>query len=67
MKRLTNHNIYEVWNEWAARSVFVDHKPTMDELMYIVDKECWCNDPAQALQFIKKHIRVDKLTPMYTS
>jgi len=32
MKRITNHTIYEIWNEYTAESVFVDHKPSKEEV-----------------------------------
>ena len=39
LKLSNNHTIYEVWCEWTAESVFVDHKPTKEELEEIRKKE----------------------------
>jgi hypothetical protein len=35
LKLTTKHTIYEVWCEWTSESVFIDHKPTTNELEYI--------------------------------
>ncbi len=72
MLRLTkNHTIFEVWNEWAAESVYVDHRPTWDELVFLVTKNWGTNfrqgDVVIPLEeFIKKFIFVEKERHMYT-
>ena len=39
LKLSRNHKIYEVWCEWTAESVFIDHKPSKEELEEIRKKE----------------------------
>ena len=35
LKLKTDHEIYEVWCEWTAESVFIDHYPSEEELKEI--------------------------------
>lgn len=58
LKRITNHQIYEVWSEWEAESVFVDHKPSRKEVYYLW-KTIWPNTPGSPLVF--------KLKPLYVT
>ena len=39
LKLSKRHTIYEVWCVWTAESVFIDHKPTKEELEEIYRKE----------------------------
>ena len=57
LKQTKKHNLYEVWSEWAAESVFVDRKPTNDEVKDLW-KENWPNTP--------KAPEVIKLEHVYT-
>lgn len=41
MKKTTKLNIWEVWNEYIAEAVYVDHKPTKEEIEEIIKKEEW--------------------------
>jgi hypothetical protein len=42
MIKLSNkHTLYEIWNEYHAEMVFVDHKPNTEELLFICEKESW--------------------------
>ena len=44
MKKSTKHNLYEIWNELDADSIFCEGKPTRDELFDICKK----NEMAQS-------------------
>lgn len=70
IKRLTKHTIYEVWNEYVAESVFVDHKPTKEEIKEIFHKEWDIDDIFEnkdnLQRYIKQYIHIDKLKPIYT-
>ena len=74
IKKLTNHTIYEVYNEWVAESILVDHKPTKKELYEIFRVEKWEIDLnrwfsvtqcATQDQFIEKYIHVEKVKKIY--
>lgn len=41
MKKDTKLGIWEVWNEYAAESVYVDHNPTWKDIEEIIKKEKW--------------------------
>ena len=60
MKRITNHTIYEIWNEYTAESVYVDHKPTNKEVMEI-RTTVW----GDVQNFPYHRIIIEKLKPMY--
>ena len=57
LKQTKKHNLYEVWSEWAAESVFVDRKPTRKEVTALW-KENWPHTP--------KRPEVIKLEHVYT-
>lgn len=69
LKLSKRHEIYEVWNEWAAESVFVDHKPSRDEIKELIQTNDWF-DGQQNLTlglFMKKFIHVERLQHFYTT
>ena len=69
LKLTKNHTIYEVWNEWAGESVYVDHKPTAEELKELVKMNDWNKIGHTGLSitlFIAKYILVEKERHMYT-
>ncbi len=70
LKLLRKHEIYEVWNDWSAESIFIDHKPTQAELMELVKKKRWYNELLNVEKrptFIKNYIHVLRLRPLYTT
>ena len=72
LKRTKNHTIFEIWNEWAAESVYIDHRPTWDEIVFIVEKEWGTvfrgnNQVLTTEEFIKKHVLVEQERHMYTT
>ena len=56
LKKTSRHDIYEVWSEWEADSVFIDHKPSRKEVYYL-----WKNIWPDA----KESPKVFKLKPLY--
>jgi hypothetical protein len=71
IKKLTKHTIYEVYNEWAAESVFVDHDPSDEEVEFLVKKKWgdvhrYCKEEVPLQQFIRDYIHVSKLRDLYT-
>lgn len=72
LKLCKNHTFYEVWNEWAAESVYVDHKPTKDEIQFLVRK-VWGdyfrinNEPMSICEFIRRYVVVNKERRVYTA
>jgi hypothetical protein len=60
MKKLTNHNIYEVWCEYTAESAYVDHKPSKEDLEEIKRKMGW-----DGIDQFGIKLRVSKLRPFY--
>jgi len=69
IKLTKKHTIYEVFNEWAAESVFCLHKPTQKEVEQIVAKE-WGgsnlrNDELTFQEFILCHIIIEKEKHVY--
>jgi hypothetical protein len=72
LKRTNNHTLYEVWNEWAAESVYVDHKPTKAEIQFLVSK-VWGtiyrgNGKVLSLpEFIRQFVIVEKERHVYTA
>ena len=58
LKRTAKHQIYEVWSEDAAESVFVDRKPTLREITALWH-ENWPNTKRGPVLF--------KLKPFYTT
>lgn len=70
LKLSKKHEVYEVWNEWAAESVFVDHKPNADEIKELVKKNNWNIIGHTGLcitLFIRKYIHVERLQHFYTT
>jgi len=70
-KKLRNkdHTVYEVWNEWAAENVFIDHKPSKAEIKELIEDNQWNIVGHTGLSvslFITKYIRVERLQPFYT-
>ena len=57
LKRTSKHEFYEVWSEDAAESVFVDRKPTRDEVNELW-KENWPNT--------RQRPKLFKLKPFYS-
>lgn len=57
LKLSKTHTLYEVWSEWAAESVYVDHKPTKEDVDQIW-KENWPNAPTRPKVFKEKHVYV---------
>jgi len=65
MKKTTKLGIWEVWNEYIAESVFIDHKPTKKEILTICEMENW-RLPTEWVglngeNFIKKYIHIEPL------
>jgi len=70
VKRLTKHTIYEIWNEYLAESVFIDHKPTKAEIEAVCESEDWERSSHTGLDgeaFVHRYIHVEKLKKLYTS
>lgn len=62
MKKTTKLDIWEVWNEYIAESVFVDHKPTKEEILEISKLEGWNVDSwVDKDHFIETYIHVEPL------
>jgi hypothetical protein len=55
--------MYEVWCEVAAESVFIDHKPSKEELGFIRDEQNWKLASKNIGRPCK--LRVYKLDPFY--
>ena len=55
LKLSKTHTLYEVWSEWKAASVYVDHKPTTKEVDQIW-KEQWPNTPERPKVFKEKQV-----------
>lgn len=69
MRKLKNkeHTLYEVWNEYHAESIFVDHKPTKAELIEICNLQQWTSPSHQPdVSEIVKTLKVEHLQPIYT-
>ena len=65
MKKTNKLGIWEVWNEYIAESVFVDHKPTKEEILEIFRLEEWGVDSwVDKDWFIETYIHVEPL-PVY--
>ena len=70
-RKARNNNIWEIWNEWAAESVyFRGGKPNAAEVREIVENEWeWRADLGgtgkDIDEFIRKYIHVDKLPHVY--
>lgn len=71
LKKTAKHTIYEVWNEWTAESVFIDHKPSKTEVEELVQLN-WPNnwsvgEATNPGKWIKKYIHVERLRPFYVT
>lgn len=62
MKRTTKHTIYEVWCEYKAESVYIDHHPTLEEIEKL-RKRNWPGTDEWSTPF---KLQVFKLHPLYT-
>lgn len=64
------HELYEIWNEYTAESVFFSGNPTKEQLLEVVEKEWW---PLREFgvrrstpeEYIKKWVRVEPLKRVY--
>lgn len=66
LKQTKKHTVYEVWNEWVAESVFIDHKPTKAEVRELFDLNWEVNkDTDNVGRFIKKFVHVYLLEHFY--
>ena len=63
MKLTPHHNIWERWCGWAAESVYVDHRPTKEEIEEVCKKNWNGIDPWSP----KFDLCVFKLKPFYTN
>ena len=61
-KLITKHDFYEIWCEHAAESVFIDHKPSREEMAEIRD----LNWPGTNQWDCKHSVQLFKLKPFYT-
>ena len=65
---MREHNIWEIWNEWTAESVYFVGKPTKDQILEIVVSE-WGESvewtPGTLDDYIRKNIHVDKLPHVF--
>ena len=65
-RKARNNNIWEIWNEWAAESVyFRGGKPNAAEVREIVKKESFGEYDSDLDGYIKQYIHVDKLPHLY--
>lgn len=62
MKLLTKHTLYEIYNEFKTYSVFVDHKPTKEEVEEICKKEEWVD----AFDGDSDKVEIKKIKYIYT-
>lgn len=58
LKQTKNHTLYEVWSEDAAESVYVDHKPTTEEIEQLWT-ENWPNTSHMPQVFKEAHVYTD--------
>jgi tRNA(Ile2) C34 agmatinyltransferase TiaS len=62
LKLKTDHDIWEVWCEHTGETVYVDHRPTVEEIEEIRQKN-WPGNDRWGMPF---DIRIFKLKPFYT-
>jgi hypothetical protein len=55
LKQTKKHTFYEVWSEDAAESVYVDRRPTADEVVQIWN-ENWPNTNHKPQVFKEAHV-----------
>ncbi len=68
LKLSKNHTIYEVWNEWASESVFINHRPSKNEVLQLIFVKKWTttfSNCSTIEKFIKKYIHIEKLQDYY--
>ena len=53
MKVSKKHNIWEIWNEWTAESVYCDFKPTKEEIAEIASKVGWWQPEQKTSHWMK--------------
>jgi hypothetical protein len=66
IKKTKIHSIYEIWNEYLAESVFVDHKPTKKEMMEVCYQESWISRDEIPPQNMMGKFHIYKLDRLYT-
>ena len=59
MKKTKKLGIWEVWNEYVAESVYIDHKPTEADIIEILEFEEWPGESELGKDW-KKYIHVYK-------
>lgn len=59
MKKLKKHTLYEVYNEWKADSVLIDHKPTEEDIQDLIKSQGWSYEQ-------RSYISVGKVNKIYT-
>lgn len=64
MKKIANHNLYEIWNEWDADSAFCEGKPTKEDLLNISITMKWIK-PDEKTHLWLEYLHVYKLTPFF--
>jgi len=62
LKLYTDHDIWEVWCEHTAESVYVDHRPSAEEIEEIRKKN-WPGEDQWGNVF---YIEIFRLRPFYT-
>lgn len=69
--KFRDHGIYEIWNEYAAESVyFCSDKPTIEELVEICKREWWPMVKGDGYistpeEYVEKWIHVEHLQHVY--
>ena len=72
MKKTTKHNIYEVWDEYKCDCYYTIGRPTKEDLLKIVscgfvdDFEDMSGNKITLERYVKDHIFVNKLKPVYS-
>ncbi len=64
LKRTKKHTLYEVWSEDAAESVYVDRKPTREEVDALW-KENWPNTHIRPQVFKEAHVYTQDPRPSF--
>lgn len=70
--RNKDHELYEIWNEYAAESVFFSGKPSKEEVIEIVLKEWWPMPKgilyvSSPEEYVKRWIHVEPLKHVYSA
>ncbi len=67
MKNVTNHEFYEIWNEYTCESVYCDFKPTSEDVVDIA-RQCgwWSPDDGGKTCMWLKYIKVSELKPVFS-